>query len=190
MDKTKCPTKQNRDIIPYTALKEALMRSRITKEDLLLEQWKMASELHRHMDNMIGQRFHHFVTVNGILLSALGVIWSRIAPGANQSTIVLASAAISGFGLVFSLAWCFIHKRGYKFHRYRKAQARRAEEQLIVDNGRVLSLYEKPLNKQKLIPVGIFERVPTYSIVLVLAILLTVMWLITMVYFLMLQFRP
>jgi len=46
------------------------------KEQLLLEKWKMASELHRHEDNVTWQKFNYFVTLNAALLTVLAVIWS------------------------------------------------------------------------------------------------------------------
>jgi hypothetical protein len=164
------------------------MRNGITKEDLLLEEWKTASELHRHMNDMIWQRFRHFVTVNGVLLSALAVSWSGITPNSapTQSTLSFASAVLSAFGLDFSIVWLFIQIRGDMYQRYRFAQARRAEEQLIVDNERVLTLYENPLDEQELISVSRFARFPTLSLTLGIILPLSVAWLIAMVYFLIL----
>jgi hypothetical protein len=102
----------------------------MNKEDLLLEQWKTASELHRHMDNLIWQHFQHFVTVNGVLLSALAVIWSGITSSTalKQGALAFASTVISTFGLNFSLVWCLIQRRQQLYHRYRCAQAKTTEK--------------------------------------------------------------
>ena len=169
----------------------------MNKKDLLLEQWKTASELHRHMDNLIWQHFHHFITVNGILLSALAVIWSRITSGAalNQCTLAFASTVVSFFGLNFSVIWYLIHRRQQAYHRYRCDQAKTTEKKLIVDNERVLDLYDKTLgqlneeDKERLY-IGKLETLfPTLSLVLWLPLSLSIAWLIATVYFLALWLR-
>jgi hypothetical protein len=46
-------------------------------QDLLLEKWKMASQLHRHTDNEPWwQEFNYFVGLNSVLLSVLVFVWS------------------------------------------------------------------------------------------------------------------
>ena len=90
----------------------------MNNEDLLLEQWKTAAELHRHMDNLAWQQFHHFVTVNGILVSALALMWSSTP---LNRRLTFASIAMSVFGLAFSLTWCIIQRRSQLYHRYRIA---------------------------------------------------------------------
>lgn len=71
------------------------------RQELLLEQWKTASELHRHEDNLAWQKFNYFITLNGILVSAFGIVLSGSVT--NQIDTKIASIAISGFGAFVSL---------------------------------------------------------------------------------------
>jgi hypothetical protein len=151
------------------------------RESLLLEQWKAGSELHRHSDIVLWQQFNHFVTVHGILVSALALMWSSIDPNDN---LAFASVLMSAFGLAFSLTWYIIQKRSQLYHRYRVAQIRETEIELTIDDKRVLTLYEKGLNEQDLIPVRGFARLPTYSVVLFLPTLLSLAWLAAIIFFL------
>jgi hypothetical protein len=148
----------------------------MNKEDLLLEQWKMASELHRHEDEHSWQRFQYYVTLTGILVSALGVIWgtTSISPTAREIAIRI----ISIFGVVTSLVFALIFKRSFMYHLYRVAQAREAEEALKINNERVLTLYEKKLGEQKLIRVAIFGRISTNDLVFYLTLMMTLFWLV------------
>ena len=153
----------------------------MNKEDLLLEQWKMASELHRHEDKHSWQRFQYYVTLTGILVSALGVIWgtTSISPAAREIAIRI----ISIFGAVTSLVSALIFKRSFMYHLYRIAQAREAEEALRINNERVLTLYEKKLGEQKLIRVAIFGRISTNDLVFYLTIIMTLFWLVLSIFY-------
>lgn len=153
----------------------------MNKEDLLLEQWKMASELHRHEDRHAWQRFQYYVTLTGILVSALSVIWgtASITPGVREIAIRI----VPMFGAVTSLVSALIFKRSYMYHLYRIAQAREAEEALRIDNERVLTLYEKDLREQKLVRVSIFGRIPTSHLVVFLTSFMTLVWLALLVFF-------
>jgi hypothetical protein len=67
----------------------------VDREELLLNQLRIASELHRHMDDMVWQRFSYFVTLNGILVSVLVFAWSN-----NSSSDIRIRLAITG-GVAF-----------------------------------------------------------------------------------------
>ena len=47
-----------------------------SREQLLLEQWKLASELHRHQDSLIWNQFNYFTTFNLALFPIIGAVWS------------------------------------------------------------------------------------------------------------------
>jgi hypothetical protein len=151
------------------------------KEDLLLEQWKLASELHRHEDNLTWQKFNYFIATNGILVSVLGITWSDIVT--NRHDLKVIGVAISVFGAAISLVWSYVHKRGQLYQNYRIAQARDAERVLTIGGERILRLYEKGLNEQKLMSVRWLWRImPTQDVVFVLALSLTIGWLALFVY--------
>jgi len=109
------------------------------KEDLLLEQWKMASELHRHEDRLTWQRFSYFVTLTGILISGLGLVLTQ--KGVDPTTQEFAMFLISLFGAIVSLTFLLIFRRAYYYHIYRIKQAKAAEEKLLKDGERVLTVY-------------------------------------------------
>jgi len=121
----------------------------VDKEELLLEQWKMASELHRHMDNMAWQRFNYFTATNGVLLAALGAIAASEGFNGNPPPCLLRmmTIAIPILGAFASSIWYFIQKRGQGYHHYRGIQAKQTEEALKIDGERILNLYEKNLNE-------------------------------------------
>jgi hypothetical protein len=98
---------------------------------LLLEQLKIASELHRHMDHMIWQRFNYFIALNGLLLSALTVIWFSTADKTPLGFGLAITAVIALFGGFVSFVWSKIQKRAQLYHRFRTTQARTAERALI-----------------------------------------------------------
>jgi len=118
------------------------------KNYLLLEQWKMASELHRHEDRHSWQRFQYYITLTGILVSAIGVIWT--AKTIDAEAIKTAFIIISVFGAVTSFVFALIYKRSWVYHKYHIARAKETEEKLKVDDQRVLTLYEKELKLQSL----------------------------------------
>jgi hypothetical protein len=101
------------------------------KEQLLLEQLKIASELHRHMDDMIWRRFDYFIALNGLLLSALTVIWFSRADKTPLGLGLAITAVIALFGGFVSFTWSKIQKRAQLYHRLRTTQARTAERALI-----------------------------------------------------------
>lgn len=119
------------------------------REALLLRQWEMASQLHRHMDKMVWQRFNYFTAINGVLLAALGAIVSsdtfNKCPRPCLLNAVIAAIAVTG--AFVSWMWFFIQMRGRGYHHYRGNQARQTEAALEICGERVLSLYQKPLNE-------------------------------------------
>jgi hypothetical protein len=124
------------------------------RDQLLLEQWKMASQFHLQMDNMAWQRAGYFAAANGVLLGVLGSIASITEftefTGFIYRTPLLwrgMMAAIPLLGMLISWVWAVVQKRGQLYHCYRLAQARRTEETLTAGGERVLTLYEKGINK-------------------------------------------
>jgi hypothetical protein len=107
------------------------------KNGFLFEQWKMASELHKHEDNLLWQRFSYFVTLTGILVSGLAIFFtadkSNIASDINIDVSKYQyafMAAASFFGAIVSLVFASIFKRAYLYHILRICQAEEAEKKL------------------------------------------------------------
>jgi len=161
----------------------------MNKEELLLEQWKIASELHRHEDNLTWNRFNYFVILNGILLS----IFSAISSGAagNHIDIKRVSILLSVVGVLTSLIWFLMQVRGKLYHRYRNEQAKDTERQLLINGERVLTLYEVGLDKQQLFRIHPLARrlmfLSTHNVVLLLSLVAFALWLFFLIYFLFLQ---
>jgi len=148
----------------------------VNKEELLLEQWKMASELHRHMDDMAWQRFNYFIATNGLLLTALGAIGKDAFDQASTLPLRVLTIAIPMIGFLVSIVWSSIQRRGQHYQYYRCAQVRQAEEALRIDGERILSLYQKNLNEQNLIAVPKWAKLRTHSLMFWLALLFAGVW--------------
>ncbi|MBI5407167.1 MAG: hypothetical protein HZA18_05675 [Nitrospirae bacterium] len=121
------------------------------KNDLLLEQWKMAVEMHRHMDNMARQAFNYFIVTNGVLIAALATIINSDAFKEKNLFTLIITFAIPFIGFFVSLIWGLIQKREQLYQYYRAKQAERTEDTLRIDGERVLTLFEKTINEQTLI---------------------------------------
>lgn len=98
------------------------------KHEFLLEQWKMASTLHLHMDDMIWRRFDYLIGLNVVLLSALGYVW-HIETEAWLK--LLASLLLPSVGVFLSNKWSRMHTRAQLYHSLRKVQAENAENILV-----------------------------------------------------------
>jgi len=146
------------------------------KEELLLEEWKLASELHRHEDSLTWQKFNYYITLNGILLSVLCVVWSDFAVNPNNPNLRLVSAVICAFGALVSLVWFAMHKRGQLYQHYRIAQAKEIEKDLKIDGEQVLDLYAKGLNEQRLISIPRVFRCSIQNLVSCLALALMIVY--------------
>jgi len=167
------------------------------REELLLEQLKIASELHRHMDDMVWRRFNYFVTLNGIMVTVLVFAWSN-----NSSSEIRVRLAITGgvalFGALVSFVWSKIQKRAQLYHYLRGNQARRAEDLLIeatsyskqptevredqqelrVYGGRRAEEYSDVLES---IPRWRFGTTSTHSLVFYLALFLAILWFVAFI---------
>jgi len=149
--------------------------SEITREQLLLRQWEVASELHRHEGSLAWQKFNIFIAVNGILLTVLAVVWSR--EHASYCALRVPSIAICFFGALTSIIWGLLQRRGQLYQNYRIAQAREAEGLILVEGDQVLNLYQKGLNEQKLVPPPRVCRFGTHTLVVLLSVVMGAVWL-------------
>lgn len=152
------------------------------KEDLLLEKWKVASELHRHEDNLIWQKFGHYVTINGALIALLGVIWSGSIP-AQHNELKFATIVLSIFALIFSVVWTLFQARGTLYQRYRIEQVKEAEEALTLGGQRILDLYKVGLNDQTLVTVSKWLKFSAQQVVIYFGWFVVVIWIGIFIYF-------
>lgn len=154
------------------------------KKDYLFEQWKLASELHRHEDNLAWQKFNYFIAVNGLLLSVLAVNWKDLAASSNNLRVI--GIAISVFGTIISLAWFLVQWRGQLYHALRTRQAKKAEEDIEKITGeRWLDLYSISLNdkQQKFVRVPLPAKIPIHWVIVGLGFLSTIFWICLIFYF-------
>jgi membrane protein YqaA with SNARE-associated domain len=144
------------------------------KAKLLLRQWEIASELHRHMDNMAWQRFNYFTAINGVLLAGLGTIVTSSAFCRNPRPCLISVMTIvmPVIGAVVSWVWFFIQRRGKQYHHFRCDQAEQTEknEALKVGGEQVLTLYKERL-----------PGIATHSLMCVLAGFFAVSWSVSAV---------
>ena len=171
------------------------------REQLLLEQWKMASQLHQHMDNMSWRRASYFVAVNGILLGILGSIASVTAFMYGTPLLLrVMLVAVPFFGALISWVWAVVQRRAQLYRYYRMAQVKQAEKALMVSGERVLTLHEKNLNEQELDDPYLIKFKPyldeswigkmeTHGLLFVIAIILTTVWVVLLPLVLWYTFR-
>ena len=127
--------------------KEALEpSSSMTREQLLLEQWRLASELHRHQDTLIWNQFNYFVTFNLALFPIMGIVWSFMKDALYAATFM--SLLLTLLGGFICITWRQAHARQRAYHAYRNKQAAEAEAALLVSGKRILTLYEKTVDSQ------------------------------------------
>ena len=81
------------------------------KNIILLEEWKTASELHQHEDDLSWRKFNYFIAANSVLISVIAAGWSV---DAKLEVINLAALFIpvSIFGTLISFVWTLTQKRG------------------------------------------------------------------------------
>ncbi len=152
----------------------------MNKEDLLLEQWKMAAELHQNEDRLIWQRFSYFVTLTGILISGLGV--ALTAKTKDDDTQYLLLVVISMFGSVVSLAFSSVFQRAFYYHIHRIRQTAQIEKDLLIDGKQVLTLYQRGVDRKLVEANKImwqFARHPTGHVIVTLSLLIAISWVIT-----------
>ena len=161
------------------------------KEDLLLEEWKIATELHRHTDNMAWQALNFFIATNGVLITILGAIVISDKFSQNNPAPLIVAVAIPLIGTITSSLWGFIQIRQQLYQYYRGAQARQVEEALKIDGERILTLYEKNLNEQELVTIPKFRRYlksrignwRAHTLVTMLGFFLAIVWFLLLAFF-------
>ena len=156
----------------------------MNRQALLLEQWKAASELHRQENELIWHRFNYFIAINVALTTSLAIVWFTAPTSQPNPNAHIGEAALSILGAVTSAIWAITQRRGQLYNRYRVAQARAAEEQLTIDNERVLTLYEKDIVQQGAVPVPWLAKWSTQTVVFWLAVVLALSWLTSFACFL------
>jgi len=154
----------------------------MNKKDLLLEKWKLASELHRHEDTLVWARFSHFLTLMGILISGLGLLQTSILPSLYERGTAI-SIAISLFGILTSVIFSLIFLKSKKYQQYRVEQAKEAERALAIDGEQILDVYKSKLREQELVPISSWSLFSTYTLILVLSLFMTLIWLILLFIF-------
>jgi len=107
------------------------------KDQLLLEQWKIASELNRHEDNLTWNKFYYLVSINGILVTVLATLYSY------SHIDIYVKLVISFMGILVSFILTYIIRRGKFYQSYRIAQAREIENALIKSK---IKIYEYGMN--------------------------------------------
>jgi hypothetical protein len=139
----------------------------MNREDLLLEQWKLASELQRHEDNLSWQKFGYGVAINGALLGAITIGPHENAPALLRLIVPLVGAAVCG-------AWHLMQTRVALYQLHRTKQARCAEEQLNkLEGATVLSVYREGPEASGLYSIGaqsLISYVPIFFVVAWLAV--------------------
>lgn len=105
------------------------MSTDLDRRSLLLEQWRAAAQLHRHMDRMAWQNLSYFAALNGALLSVFALILSSDSLCALLRCLLGFTIAL--FAGSASLVWAKVHKRMQLYHRLRLQQATDKEKALV-----------------------------------------------------------
>lgn len=92
------------------------------REQLLVEQWRLLSEIARHEDNLSWQKFGYGVVINGALLGALTI--SPTLLNAADSPVRMLFPAL---GVVVCGLWHLMQSRVREYQKLRLEQAKEVE---------------------------------------------------------------
>ena len=148
---------------------------------LLLEQWKVTASLIEHQDDVSWRKLYYFITANGVLISILAIRWSTVIKigGCSSSNNII---ILSLFGLIVSIVWTLVQRRGQYFQLYRINQAMKMEEELKINNERILTLFQYGLGKQNLVTVPwSVKKYGIQDLLVLLSFLITLFWLILLI---------
>ena len=143
----------------------------MTDDKLLIEQWKLASELQKHEDNLSWGKFQYFTAFNSALLAALAFLQDNDL----EDSFLFIVIPVLGFAL--SVSWRFVHERGRAYHKSWIEIAKKSEEQLSENLENKLILYSLTLEKQ-FPKLGFWEKKPTQEIVSYITIFAIAAWVI------------
>ena len=156
-------------------------------EEFLLEKWRIASELHRHMDDIAWRTFSYFVAANGVFLSAtVGIVTTSNKADAllPPKAVKPLAVAMPVLGFLLSVAWCFIQGRQRSYHGYRADQAKQIEAALEADGEQTVHLYAERLDEQKLFKVDWSGKLQAHLTMVRVAVGFAVVWLLLFVFLL------
>ena len=151
------------------------MSDKFTKEDLLLEQWKAAIELHKHEDILSWNKFSYFTTMNATLLGAIAYLWSN----KNTLDFVVLGLLVSIFGFVVSIAWFLAQERGRMYQKYWIDRAKESEWLLLAqgESNPTLMLYSQRL-EGKYPDMRFWTKASTHIVIAVLSLCMSTVWFI------------
>ena len=168
--------------------------SKMSKDYLLFEQWKLASLLHRHEDDLSWRRIQYFLAINGTLLTVVALTINRISEikntGGATDGLEFLLQVISVFGFFLCLIWVFAQGRAQAYHSSWIHKAK-LSERLLVPQGETeppLTLYTDSLqdvfskdNIEKYeIKGGLkpYAKIPIQNLVIGFAIILAAAWVV------------
>ena len=104
----------------------------VTKEDMLLEEWKQNVALYIDQDKRGLERTKIFLTVQAGLFVLYGIIFTS---SLNRWFVIVATLLVAGVAIYLTVISYFMSKRAHAYIRLRKLQALLIEEKLnkIVD---------------------------------------------------------
>src|ERR671914_289697 len=94
---------------------------------ILLEEYRFALSLATHTDTLLQRRNRNFLTVNTILITASGALFTA---GSFLPNVFLAIVIISLLGLIFCVIWYFVQIRHTELIRLIRLQLRSIENRI------------------------------------------------------------
>lgn len=94
----------------------------------LLAEYGANVELWKHDDSLRQQRSSNFLSVNTVLLVAVGAVTSL---GPSLEYVAAAALPIAIFGILVCVIWRAVHVRNAEYIRFRRVQLRSIEERLV-----------------------------------------------------------
>ena len=158
-----------------------MSKNSFSKSELLLEQWKLASQLHRHEDDITWRRVQYFLALNGTLMTVVGVLWNNIL-SSNEDELIFITIAISLFGVLTCALWAFAQERARMYHFTWIQKAKECERLLLAEGETepTLSLYSKQLEENNP-DLPLRARLPVQKTVFAVAAILASLWFVSLI---------
>jgi hypothetical protein len=136
------------------------------REEIILEQYRIAVDLYKHEDLLNWQKFHNLIYVNTALIGMMGV-WELIPSDIPR----ILTISLPVLGIIVSLCFFVTARAGVKYLQARKGTVAAIDEQIKNTTNQTVITLDDPVLKTS----------PTTKVLTVLPLVLLLFWIIFLV---------